>query len=375
MIQRQDTDQQVFITPERFAQEQLQRMEPPRGRILFAGCRSGSYLSAKVARRYKELLMKEGCKDDILHIENIDKQFSDTETCVRLNIHVSGYDVFLFQALFDPTSNRNVDQNYLAFLIAARALREHGAHHITAVLPYLAYARQDKPTSFMREPTTARLMADLSIEAGIDRLVTWAPHSSQIHGFYANIPANMLDALPLFIEEYRRFEGRNDVIAVAPDAGISKFVANFGRILNLRCAIGSKYRPRPEEAVIPEIIGDFTGKRIAIILDDMISGGGTMHAITRKLVEEKGIEEVYIGISHNLCVGHAYDFLIDLYKSYRLKELIVTNSIPQTDEFQSLPFISEKCLSEILCRVINRIHYNRSVNEVLYQPLMSYLNG
>lgn len=350
-------------------------MEPPRGRILFAGCRSGSYLSAKVARRYKELLMKEGCKDDILHIENIDKQFSDTETCVRLNIHVSGYDVFLFQALFDPTSNRNVDQNYLAFLIAARALREHGAHHITAVLPYLAYARQDKPTSFMREPTTARLMADLSIEAGIDRLVTWAPHSSQIHGFYANIPANMLDALPLFIEEYRRFEGRNDVIAVAPDAGISKFVANFGRILNLRCAIGSKYRPRPEEAVIPEIIGDFTGKRIAIILDDMISGGGTMHAITRKLVEEKGIEEVYIGISHNLCVGHAYDFLIDLYKSYRLKELIVTNSIPQTDEFQSLPFISEKCLSEILCRVINRIHYNRSVNEVLYQPLMSYLNG
>ncbi|MCF6159243.1 MAG: ribose-phosphate pyrophosphokinase [wastewater metagenome] len=374
MSQEHCINQQIFFTPERFAQEQVQKMEPPRGRLLFAGCRSSTYLLTRIVNRYKELLVKGGSKNDILHLENIDKQFSDTETCVRLDTHVSGYDVFLFQALFDPIASRSVDQNYMTLLIAARTFREHGANHITAVLPYLAYARQDKPTRFKREPTTARLMADLSIEAGIDRLITWAPHSNQTHGFYANISTNLLDALPLFIEEYRRFQDHDDVIAVAPDAGISKFVGHFGRVLNLKCAIGSKYRPRPEEAEISEVIGDFTGKTTAIVLDDMISSGGTVYAIIKKLVEEKGIQDVYLGISHNLCNERAYNYLKDLHKNYHLKEMIVTNSIPQTDEFQSLPFVSVKCLSDILCRTINRVHFNRSVNELLYRPLISYLN-
>ncbi|WKZ15732.1 MAG: ribose-phosphate diphosphokinase [Candidatus Jettenia caeni] len=372
MIQDQDT-QRLFFTPERFAQEQVQRMEPSRGRLLIAGCRSGSYLSARTFQRYKELLAQEGSKNDILHLENIDKQFSDSETCVRLDVHVSGYDVFIFQALFNPTSDYCIDQNYMALLIAARTFRENGANHVTAVLPYLAYARQDKPTRFMREPTTAKLMADMSIEAGIDRLVVWNPHCDQIRGFYGSMPVNVLGSLPLYIDEYRRFQGREDAIAVAPDAGASKFAAHFGRALNLKCAVASKYRPRPEEAVISEIIGDFTGKKIAIILDDMISSGGTIYALIKRLVEEKGIEEIYLGISHNLCVGNAHDRLIDLYKNYHLKEITVTNSIPQTAAFQSLPFVSIQCLSDILSRTINRIHYNQSVNEMLYQPLTPYI--
>lgn len=348
-------------------------MEPSRGRLLIAGCRSGSYLSARTFQRYKELLAQEGSKNDILHLENIDKQFSDSETCVRLDVHVSGYDVFIFQALFNPTSDYCIDQNYMALLIAARTFRENGANHVTAVLPYLAYARQDKPTRFMREPTTAKLMADMSIEAGIDRLVVWNPHCDQIRGFYGSMPVNVLGSLPLYIDEYRRFQGREDAIAVAPDAGASKFAAHFGRALNLKCAVASKYRPRPEEAVISEIIGDFTGKKIAIILDDMISSGGTIYALIKRLVEEKGIEEIYLGISHNLCVGNAHDRLIDLYKNYHLKEITVTNSIPQTAAFQSLPFVSIQCLSDILSRTINRIHYNQSVNEMLYQPLTPYI--
>ncbi|UJS18486.1 MAG: ribose-phosphate diphosphokinase [Candidatus Jettenia sp.] len=204
----------------------------------------------------------------------------------------------------------------MALFIAARTFRENGANHVTAVLPYLAYARQDKPTRFMREPTTAKLMADMSIEAGIDRLVVWNPHCDQIRGFYGSMPVNVLGSLPLYIDEYRRFQGREDTIAVAPDAGASKFVAHFGRALNLKCAVASKYRPRPEEAIISEIIGDFTGKKIAIILNDMISSGGAIYALIKRLVEEKGIEEIYLGISHNLCVGNAHDRLIDLYKNY-----------------------------------------------------------
>lgn len=362
------TGQQAFFTPEKLAEEQARRMESPRGRLLIAGCRSGSYLSLKVVERYRELLDEAGSQDEVWHIENIDRRFSDTETCVRLDRHVGGYDVFLFQSPFDPTSDRSIDQNYLAFLIAARAFRENGAKHVTAVLSYLAYGRQDKPTKFMREPTTAKLMADLSVEAGIDRLIAWDPHCGQIRGFYGSTPVNMLESLTLFIDEFRRFEDREDVIAVAPDAGASKFVTHFGRALNLKCAIASKYRPEPEKVVISEIIGEFAGKRVAIVLDDMISGGGTVEALIRKLVEEKGIEEVYLGVSHNLCVGRARDRLAKLHDGYRLQEVVVTNSIPQTDEFKALPFVSVRCLSDSLSRTINRIHYNRSVGEVFYQP-------
>jgi len=298
----------------------------------------------------------------------VDKRFSDSETCVRLPMHVSGCDVYLFQSLFDPTSDLTIDQNYMAFLIAARTFREHGANHVTGVLPYLAYARQDKPTKFTREPTTARLMADLSITAGVDRLIVWDPHCGQIRGFYGAMPVSMLESISLFIEEFGSFRGREDVIAVAPDVGASKFVTHFGRALDVKCAIASKYRPLPEEVVIAEIIGDFEGKKTAIVLDDMISNGGTVHALIKKLVSEKGIEEVYVGASHNLCIGRARERLSDLYANHRLKRVIVTNSIPQTGEFQDLPFVSIRCLSDMLSRTINRIHYNRSVSQAFYRP-------
>jgi len=359
---------QGFFTPERFAQEQTRRMVSPRGRLLIAGCCSGSYLSERVAKRYEELLAEAGSDYEILHLEDIDRRFTDSETCVRLDIHVGGCDVFLFQAPYDPTSQRSIDQNYMAFLIAARTFREHGAKHVTGVLPYLAYARQDKPTAFTREPTTARLMADLSIEAGIDRLIAWDPHSGQIRGFYGGVPVNMLESLTMFIREFQRFRDREDVIAVAPDAGASKFITHFGRALNMKCAIGSKYRPEPEKVVMSEIIGDFAEMKTAIILDDILSSGGTVFELIKKLVEEKGIDEVYLGVSHNLCSAAARQRLEELHRDYHLKQFIVTNSIPQTKEFESLPFVKVKCLSDTLARTINRIHYSRSVSEVFYRP-------
>jgi ribose-phosphate pyrophosphokinase len=283
-----------------------------------------------------------------------------------LDVPVNGDDVFLFQSLFDPNSDRTVDQNYAAVLIAARTFREAGASHVAAVLPYLAYARQDKPTKFMREPTTARLMADLAISAGIDRLVAWHPHIGQLRGFYAGIPVDLLDPLTLFIQVFQRFKDREDVVVVAPDAGASKLVTHFGRALNLQCAIASKYRPEPEEAIIAEVIGDFEGKRVAIVLDDIISSGGTVYAIVRRLVEKKGIKEVYLGVSHSLCMQTAIERLLRLHADFHLRELIVTNSIPQTEEFCALPFVSVRCLSDTLCRTINRVHYNRSISELFY---------
>ena len=356
----------VFYTPERFAQEQVHRVESPRGQLLIASCRSGTYLAGRVVRRYAQSLIDGGDNGDVVYLEDVDYHFSDQETGVRLQRDVSGYDVFLFQALYDPASSRNVDQNYVAFLIAARAFREWGANHVTAILPYLAYSRQDKPTKFSRETTTAKFMADATLAAGVDRLVTWNPHSESIRGFYDNVPVNKLEALTLFVSVFGRFHGRDDVIAVAPDAGASRLITHFGRALDLNSAIASKYRPRPEQATIAEIIGDFTGKRIAIVLDDMISSGGTVYALVQKLVVEKGIEEVYLGVSHYLGMDIAQKRPLELHRDYHLMEMIVTNSIPQRQTFKEVPFVSVYDLSDTFSRVINRIHYNRPVSDLFY---------
>jgi ribose-phosphate pyrophosphokinase len=297
-------------------------------------------------------------------MQAVDQQFSDGETLVRLDQDVGGCDVFLFQALYDPTSERSVDQNYLAFLMAARAFREYGANHVTAILPYLAYSRQDKPTRFQREPTTAKLMADLSIAAGIDNMVSWHPHSRQIRGFYNSLPVVLPEALAFFIQEYGRFQGREDVIVVAPDAGASKLVTYFSRKLDLKSALASKHRPEPEQAAVSEIIGDFSHKRIAIVLDDMINTGGTISAVVKKIVTEKGIQEVYGGISHNLCTPQARERLEELNANYHLEDLVVTNSIPQTSTYQDLNFIRVHKLDSIMARIINCIHYGASISDL-----------
>jgi ribose-phosphate pyrophosphokinase len=366
MSQTSRVVEKVFFTPERFAREQAQRMQPPRGRLLIASCRSGSYLSRRVVEQYETLLTESGSADGLVSLEDIDYRFANAETCVRLDHHVGGYDVFLFQSLCDPVTGVDLDHNYMAFLIAARTFREQGAHHVTAVLPYLAYGRQDKPTEFRREPTTARLMADLGVAAGIDRLITWHPHCGQLRGFYGDVPMTMLSSLSLFVDEFSRFKGRDDVIAIAPDAGASKFVLYFCQALGLKGAIGSKFRPRPDEAELTQVVGDFTGKKTAIVLDDELSTGGTVYNLIRRVVEQHGIEQVYFAVSHSRCVPTARGRLLELHEKFGLEKVVVTNSIPQTPEFEELPFFSVKCLSDTLARTINRIHYDRSVSEVFW---------
>jgi ribose-phosphate pyrophosphokinase len=183
-----------------------------RGRLLIASCRSGVEMAALVVERLRKLRIKSGSEDDLIYLDNVDGQFSDSEIFARLSQDVSDGDVYLFQALLDPISGPSVDQNYMAFLIAIRAVREWGANHVTGILPYLAYERQDKPTLYEREPAKANLLADISI--------------------------------------------------VAPDAGASKFVSRIGRELDLNVATASKYRPRPEEATIQEVVGDFPPTRM-----------------------------------------------------------------------------------------------------------------
>jgi len=332
--------------------------------LVVAACDSATNLAGRIVDCYRKHLTGSAREVHPAFLDSLEESFSDSETRVRIDRHVGGSDVFLIQQLLDPVSGTGVNQNYLAFLIAARAFREHGAGRITAVLPYLAYARQDKPTKYTREATTAQLMAELSLAAGIDRLISWAPHSTQIHGFYGAAPIHLLDPQNLFLREFERFRGDEQVIITAPDAGAAKLATHFSREMNCSCALASKYRPKPENVEISDVIGDFAGKRVAIVLDDMIASGGTIYELTRKLTRNKGIEELYIGVGHNLCLSEARERLDELYRQGSLKGLITTDSVPQTDEFRSLPFISIHSLDEIFCRTINRVHYNRSVSEL-----------
>ena len=341
-----------------------------RGNLLIANCTSGFPLAAKTVKRYETDLVASGSSGEFRFLQNVDTRFPDGESCAELTEYVSGHDVFLFQSLYHPENDACVDKNYLAFLIAVRTFKEHGARHITGVLPYLAYARQDKPTRFRREPTTARLMADFSVAAGLDRLVTWHPHCEQLKGFYGTTRADMLEPFSLFVNEFRKSEGDSKVIAVAPDAGASRLVTYFSRALDITSAVASKYR-EGQNVEISEVIGNFKGKKKVIILDDILSSGNTVFELIRKINEKYSIDEITIAVSHNLCTPEALEKLTELHRSGNLKEVVVTNSIPQTASFTSLPFFRVKCLSDYLFTAIQRIHRNESLSDVFLKDIIN----
>ncbi len=334
-----------------------------RGLQLFASCRSGASLAEKVFKAYQRISDDSPMRQPVTHLSGIDFTFSDGEICTRLEKSVHGKDVFLFQNLQDPDSNRSVNDNYMALLIAIRTLREWGAQRVTGVLPYLAYSRQDKPTDRHREPTTIELMADLSIEAGLDHLITWAPHSRQIRGFYGKTPVTALDPLSFFTEAFRRFKDQQDVIGVAPDIGASRLMIDFCHELGISCAVTSKFRPEPEKTQVTEIMGEFSKKSIAIILDDMINTGGTVEAVIQKLHHEKGIKNTYLGVSHYLYSERANERLQNLHQNYGLQQVVVTNSVQPTEAFRNLSYTSIRSIAQPLAQAIRKIHENRILPE------------
>jgi len=323
--------------------------------LLFASCRSGERLAEGVLSAYRRLAGSEVGE----YLPALDFSFQDKETCARLDRDVHGADVYLFQSLHNPTREDPVDQNTMALLVAAHTLREWGARHVTAVLPYLAYARQDKPTRFQREPTTARLVADLLMTSGIERVVTWHPHSALARGFFRRDSLVALDPLGFFLERYREFDGHDDVVVVAPDAGAAALASYFAGALKVRHPMALKRRPVPGEAQITEVLGDLRGARTVIILDDIIASGGTLHALVRHISERWDVAEVLVGASHNLCLEAGYERLNDLHRNYRLREVLVTDSVPQTDEFRALPFLREESIAERLARAVNAAHYEQ----------------
>lgn len=328
-------------------------------KLIIASTKSSNSLARQVHKIYESEI-----EESPIFLGDIDKAFSDGEIRVRLEKSVNGARVFLIGNFFNKQIENSVNDNLISYLIALRAFREHGAKEIIAVMPYMPYARQDKPTEFKREPTTIKLLCDLLIESGVDRIVTLEAHCPQLHGFLGKIPLTNISSIPIFTDVFRDFVGKENVIAVSPDIGSAKLIKYFAQKLAANIVIASKHRPNSEKVEIMELVGQINENHdTAIILDDIVSTGGSIEAVCREL-HEKGIKKIYVGTSHLLCVGDCEQKLKKIKEVYGLQKLFTTNSIAHKDILTNSGIVKIIDISEILALIINRLYFNKSISDV-----------
>jgi ribose-phosphate pyrophosphokinase len=273
--------------------------------------------------------------------------WSDGETRVRLEENVRGSDVFVIQSLCAP-----VNQNIMELLLILDAVKRASAARITAVIPYYAYARQEKKTAG-REPISAKLLANLLTTAGADRVLTIDLHAPAIEGFF-DIPVDHLRATPILAAHFRRL-GLTDFVVVAPDAGAVLRADEFRRRAGGGLAIISKKRPGPEVAEMLEMVGDVAG-RDAVIVDDIIATGGTLLQAA-ELLRERGARRIFAAAVHGVFAGNA----LERIQASPIEKVFVTDTIPLpegvcTDKVEVLT------VAPLLAEAIMRIHKDLSIS-------------
>jgi ribose-phosphate pyrophosphokinase len=248
------------------------------------------------------------------------ERFNDQEIFVEVYENVRGEDMFIIQ----PTSNPAND-NLMELLIMSDALRRSSAARITAVIPYFGYARQDR-RSKARTPISAKLVANMIVEAGIERVLTMDLHAAQIQGFF-DIPVDNLYASPIFaLDILEQFKGdTSDVMIVSPDVGGVARARELAKRINAPLSIVDKRREKPGEVAEMTVIGDVSGKK-CIIVDDICDTAGTLCKAAEVLMEH-GATEVHSYITHGVLSGPAVDRIT---KSV-MKSLVITDSIQATD--------------------------------------------
>jgi len=273
--------------------------------------------------------------------------WSDGETRVKLDENVRGSDVFAIQTLSHP-----VNHHLMELLIMIDAIKRASAARVTAVVPYFAYAKQEKKTAG-REPISASLVAQLLMTAGVDRIVTLDLHAPAIEGFF-QVPVDHLRATPMLATMFRRM-GLTDLVAVSPDAGGVARAEDFRVRASASLAIASKKRPSPEEAEVLEVVGDVEGKT-AVIVDDMISSGSTMVRCAHKLVE-RGACRVFAAAVHPILSGDAAAMI----ENSPIEKLYVTDTLELADEHRS-ERIEVLTVAPLLAEAIMRIHKDLSIS-------------
>jgi ribose-phosphate pyrophosphokinase len=269
------------------------------------------------------------------------------ETRVKLEENVRGSDVFVIQSLADP-----VNHHLMELLIMIDAIRRASAARVTAVIPYFAYAKQEKKTSG-REPISAKLVANLLVTAGVDRILTLDLHAPAIEGFF-DIPVDHLRATTLLASEFRKL-GIDGLVSVSPDAGGVGRAEEFRVRAGGSLAIISKKRPTPESAEVIEMVGDVEGKA-AIVIDDMISTGETLLQATDLLVE-RGARQVFACAVHPLFAGNA----IERVNQSPIEKVFVTNTLPVPAQRRG-DKIEVLTVAPLLAEAIMRIHKDLSIS-------------
>ncbi len=277
------------------------------------------------------------------------KRFADNEVFVEIKENVRGEDVFVIQSTSFPAND-----NIMELLITIDALRRASAKRITAVIPYFGYARQDRKVG-PRTPISAKLVSNIIVTAGADRVLTLDLHASQIQGFF-DIPLDNLFAAPVFARDIKENYSGNDLIIVSPDVGglvRARVVANK---LNVELAIVDKRRPKAGVSEVMNIIGDVAGKD-CIMIDDIVDSGGTLVNAADALIKN-GAKSVSAYISHGVLSNHA---AIKIANS-SLTNLIITDSIAQNDDVLKAKNIRLIPISPLIGEAIRSISEERSVS-------------
>ena len=248
------------------------------------------------------------------------KSFADGEVSVSLYETVRGSDVFVVQSTCKP-----VNDNLMELLVMIDALRRASAGRITAVIPYFGYARQDRKAK-SRDPISAKLVANMIVAAGADRVLTMDLHASQIQGFF-DIPVDNLLGNPVFVDYYAKKFGERaeDMVVVSPDVGSVARARTFAQKLHMNLAIVDKRRQKANQCEVMNVIGDVAGKD-CILFDDMVDTAGSLCNAAKAIVEVGGARNVYACASHGVLSGPALERL----EGSNITELALLNTIPET---------------------------------------------
>jgi len=274
--------------------------------------------------------------------------FPDGETFVKINENIRGRDVFIVQPTCPPTN-----QNLMELLILVDAARRASAARITAVIPFFGYARQDRKDQ-PRVPITAKLVANLIVAAGVNRVLTMDLHAQQLQGFF-DIPVDHLYAMPVLIR-YLRSKALSDLVVVSPDVGGVKMASAYAHALGAGLAIVVKQRKSASETEALYIIGEVEGKNV-LIVDDLTETAGTITGAA-KILKDRGAKDIYAGISHAVLT----DLAIERLQKSEIKELIATNSTPVDAGAAGLVTVCS--IAELMGEGIKRIHGDESVSSL-----------
>ena len=263
-------------------------------------------------------------------------RFSDGEVHVQINENVRGCDVFIIQSTCAPTND-----NLMELVVMIDALRRASAGRITAVVPYFGYARQDRRLRSQRVPITAKVVADFLSAVGVDHVMTVDLHAEQIQGFF-DVPVDNCFSSQIFVDDMKTLNLENPCV-VSPDMGGVVRARAIAKLLdNADIAIIDKRRPRPNVSEVMNLIGEVEGRE-CIIVDDIIDTGGTL--------------------THAVLSGNAYKNISESV----IDRLVVSDSIPASENFRSLPIFKQLTLADVLAEAIRRINNEESISAMFEQ--------